>query len=104
MYNSLVLQVQDKYIKKQCHSSDINPTVDAQTVFEFISTYGNFQSREVDELVVLFKVIAKTYSDSPIGFDTSFNINVLPNLPVMCAVKQMFTYMFHFVFWIGISK
>lgn len=77
--------------------------MDAQTVFEFISTYENVQPREADELVVLFKMIAKTYSDSPIGFDTSFNINVLPNLPILCAVKQIFTCVFHFGFWMGIG-
>lgn len=100
----MVLQVQDKYIKQQCQNSDINPTVDAQTVFEFISIYEHFQPREADELVVLFKIIAKTYTDSPIGYDSSFNINVLPNLPILCAVKHIFTSMFHFGVWVGIGK
>jgi len=100
----LVSQVQDKYIKKQCDKSDIDPTIDAQTAFEYISTHENIPSREIEELLELFKSIAKTYSDSPIGFDTSFNINVQPNLPLMCAVKNIFANMFYLFIWIGIGK
>lgn len=103
LYNSLVSQVQDKYIKNQCDKSDIEPTVDAQIAFEYISTHENIQSREIEELIELFKSIAKTYSDSPIGFDTSFNINVQPNLPIICAVKHIFSNMFHLVLWLGIG-
>jgi len=102
LYNSLVAQVQDKYIKNQCDKSNIEPTVDALTVFEYISTHENIPAREIEELVELFKSIAKTYSDSPIGFDTSFNINVQPNLPIMCAVKLMFSNMFYLITWISI--
>lgn len=102
IYNGLIAQVQDKYIKKQCDNSSIEPTVDAQTLFEYISTHENIPSREIEELVELFKSIAKTYSDSPVGFDTSFNINVPPNLPIMCAAKNMFSNMFYVVMWIGI--
>jgi len=102
LYSSLVSQVQDKYIRNQCEKSDIEPTVDAQTIFEYISTHENLPSREVEELVELFKSIAKTYTDSPIGFDTSFNINVQPNLPVLCAVKNIFTNMFYLILWLGI--
>lgn len=104
LYNSLVSQVQDKYIKNQCDKSDIEPIVNPQTVFEYISTHENLPSREVEELVELFKSIAKTYTDSPIGFDTSFNINVQPNLPVLCAVKNIFTNMFYLILWLGIGK
>lgn len=104
LYNSLVSQVQDKYIKNQCHNSDIEPSMDPQSVFEYISTHENIQSREVEELIELFKSIAKTYVDSPIGFDSSFNINVLPNLPIMCATKQIFANMFYLFLWIGIGK
>ncbi|XP_001952027.2 inner nuclear membrane protein Man1 isoform X1 [Acyrthosiphon pisum] len=102
LYSSLVSQVQDKYIKNQCETSDIEPTVDAQTIFEYISTHENLPSREIEELVELFKSIAKTYSDSPIGFDTSFNINIQPNLPILCAVKNIFTNMFYLILWLGI--
>jgi len=104
LYSSLVSQVQDKYIKNQCEKSDIEPTVDAQTIFEYISTHENLLSRDVEELVELFKSIAKTYSESPIGFDTSFNINVQPNLPVLCAVKKIFTNMFYLILWLGIGN
>lgn len=103
LYNILISQVQDKHIKNQCDNSNIEPTVDAQTVFEYISTHENIPSREIEELVELFKNIAKTYSDSPIGFNTSFNINVVPNLPIMCAAKNMFSNMFYLVMWIGIG-
>lgn len=104
LYNSLVSQVQDKYIKNQCHNSNIKPSMDPQTVFEYMSTHENIQSREVEELIELFKSIAKTYPDSPIGFDSSFNINVLPNLPIMCAMKHIFANMFYLFLWIGIGK
>jgi len=104
LYSSLVSQVQDKYIKNQCENSDIEPTVDAQTIFEYISTHDNLPSREIEELVELYKSIAKTYSDSPIGFDTSFNINIQPNLPILCAVKNIFTNMFYLILWLGIGK
>lgn len=103
LYNSLVSQVQDKYIKNQCDKSHIEPIVDAQTAFEYISTHENIPSREIEELIELFKSIAKTYSNSPIGFNTSFNINVQPNLPVMCALKHIFSNMFHLVLWLGIG-
>lgn len=100
----MVLQVQDKYIKNQCDKLDVEPTMDAQTVFEYVSTHENIPPREIDELVELFKSIAKTYSDSPIGYDTSFKINVAPNLPIMCAVKQIFSNMFYLITWLGIGK
>jgi len=103
LYNSLVSQVQDKYIKNQCDKSDIEPIVKAQTVFEYISTHENLPPREIEELVELFKSIAKTYSDSPIGFDTSFKVNVQPNLPIFCAVKQIFSNMFYLITWLGIG-
>jgi len=103
LYNSLVSQVQDKYIKNQCDKSDIEPIVNPQTVFEYISTHENLPSREIEELVELFKSIAKTYSDSPIGFDTSFKVNVQPNLPVLCAAKHIFSNMFYLFTWIGIG-
>ncbi|XP_015377448.1 PREDICTED: uncharacterized protein LOC107171710, partial [Diuraphis noxia] len=102
LYNSLVSQVQDKYIKNQCDNSDIEPIVNPQTVFEYISTHENLPSREIEELVELFKSIAKTYSDSPIGYDTSFKVNVQPNLPMSCAVKHIFSNMFYLVTWLGI--
>lgn len=104
LFNSLVLQVQDKYIKKQCDQSNIEPTVEAQTVFEYISTHENIPSREVEELVELFKNIAKTSADSPIGYDTSFNINIQPNLPFMCALKNIFANMFYLILWLGIGN
>lgn len=104
LYSSLVSQVQDKYIKSQCDKSDIEPTIDAQTLFEYISTHENIPSREIEELIELFKSIAKTYSDSPIGFDTSFNISVQPNLPIMCAIKLIFANMFYLILWLGIGK
>lgn len=104
LYSSLVSQVQDKYIKKQCDNSDIEPTIDAQTVFDYISTLEIMPSWEVEELVELFKSIAKTYSDSLIGFDTVFNINVQPNLPFTCAVKLIFANMFYIILWLGIGK
>jgi len=104
LYNSLVLQVQDKYIKNQCDKSYIEPTIDTQTEFEYISTHENMPPREIEELVELFKSIAKTYSDSPIGFDTSFKINVQPNLPIICAVKHIFSNMFYLILWLGIGK
>lgn len=100
----MVSQVQDKYIQNQCDNSAIEPTVDAQTVFEYIFTHESIPSREVEELVELFKSIAKTYSDSPIGYDNSFNINVQPNLPIMCGVLHLFTNMFYLILWIGIGK
>jgi len=103
LYNSLVSQVQDRYIKNQCDKSDIEPIVNPQTVFEYISTHENLPSREIEELVELFKSIAKTYSDSPIGFDTSFKINVQPNLPIFCAVKHIFSNMFYLATWLGIG-
>lgn len=103
LYSSLVSQVQDKFIKNQCENSDIQPTVDDQTIFEYISTHENLPSREAEELVELFKRIAKTFSDSPIGFDTSFNINVQPNLPILCAVQNIFTNMFYLILWLGIG-
>lgn len=103
LYNSLVSQVQDRYVKNQCDKSDIEPIVNPQTVFEYISTHENLPSREIEELVELFKSIAKTYSDSPIGFDTSFNINVQPNLPIFCAVKHIFSNMFYLATWLGIG-
>jgi len=102
LYNSLVSQVQDKYIKNQCDKSDIEPTVDTHTEFEYISTRENMRPREIEELIELFKIIAKTYSESPIGFDSSFKINVQPNLPISCAVKQMFSNMFYLILWLGI--
>ncbi|XP_025202028.1 uncharacterized protein LOC112599365 [Melanaphis sacchari] len=102
LYNLLVMQVQDKYIKNQCDKSDIEPIINPQTVFEYISTHENLPSREIEELVELFKSIAKTYSDSPIGFDTSFKINVQPNLPILCATKHIFSNMFYLITWIGI--
>jgi len=102
LYNSLVSQVQDKYIKNQCDKSDIEPIVNPQTVFEYISTHEHLPSREIEELVELFKSIAKTYSDSPIGFDTSFNVSVKPNLPILCAVKHIFSNMFYLITWLGI--
>lgn len=104
LYSTLVTQVQDKYIKKQCDNSDIEPTVDAQTVFEYISAVENMPSREIEDLIELFKSIAKTYSESPIGFDTAFNINVQPNLPIMCAIKLIFANMFYIILWLGIGK
>lgn len=104
LYSSLVSQVQENYIKNQCVKSDIEPTVDAQTAFEYISTHENIPSREIEELVELFKSIAKTYSDSPIGFDTKFNINVQPNLPALCAIKHIFANMFYLTLWLGIGK
>lgn len=103
LYNSLVSQVQDKYIKNQCDKSDIEPIVNAQTVFEHIYTHENLPSREIEELVELFKVIAKTYSDSPIGYDTSFKVNVQPNLPILCAIKHLFSNMFYLITWLGIG-
>lgn len=103
LYGSLVSQVQDKYIKSQCEKPEINPTVDAQNVFEHISTHENLPSREIEEMVELFKSIAKTYSDSPIGFDTSFKVNVQPNLPIMCAIKNIFANMFYLFLWLGIG-
>lgn len=103
LYNSLVSQVQDKYIKNQCDQSNIEPIVDAQTLFEHISTHENIPSREIEELVELLKSIAKTYSESPIGFDTSFKINVQPNLPIACAVKNIFSNVFYLVIWLGIG-
>lgn len=104
LYSALVLQVQDKYIKSQCENSNIEATVDAQTVFEYISTHENIPSREIEELIELFKNIAKTYSDSPIGFDISFNINVQPNLPIICAAKNIFSNMFYLILWLGIGN
>lgn len=104
LYSSLVSQVQDKYIKKHCEDSNIEPTVDAQTVFEYISTVETKPSREIEELIELFKSIAKTYSDSPIGFDTAFNINVQPNLPFFCAIKLIFANVFYLVLWLGVGK
>jgi len=103
LYNSLVSQVQDKYIKNQCDKSDIEPIVKPQTVFEYISTHENLPSREIEELVELFKSIAKTYSDSPIGFDTSFKVTVQPNLPILCAAKHIFSNMFYLITWLGIG-
>lgn len=105
LYSSLVSEVQDKYVKNQCENSDIKPTMEAQTVFEYISTHENMPSREIEELVGLFKSIAKTYSDSPIGFnDNAFNINVQPNLPILCAVKKIFANMFYLILWLGVGK
>lgn len=104
LYNSLVSQVQDKYIKKQCDKSDIEPTVDTHAEFDYISTRENMQPREIEELIELFKIIAKTYSESPIGYDNSFKINVQPNLPILCTVKQMFSNMFYLILWLGIGK
>lgn len=103
LYNLLVLKVQDKYVKNQCYKLDVEPTIDGQTVFDYISTHENLPPREIEELVELFKSIAKTYSDSPIGFDTSFNVNVQPNLPVLCAVKNIFSNMFYLATWFGIG-
>ncbi|XP_050421228.1 inner nuclear membrane protein Man1 [Adelges cooleyi] len=102
LYGSLVSQVTDKYIKNKCENSDIEPTVDTQSAYEHILTYENIPSREVEELVELFKSIAKTYSDSPIGFDTKFKINVQPNVPVVCAIKNIFANMFYLIVWLGI--
>lgn len=104
LYNLLVTQVQDKYIKNQCDNSGIEPTINPLTIFEYISTHESIPSREIEELVELFKSIAKTYSDSPIGYDTSFNINVQPNLPIMCGIMHLFTNMFYLILWIGIGK
>lgn len=104
LYSSVVSLVQDKYIKHQCDKSDTEPSVDAQYVYEYISAHENLSSRETEELVELFKSIAKTYSESPIGFDTVFNINVQPNLPILCAVKNMFANMFYLIIWLGIGK
>lgn len=103
LYNILVSQVQDKYVKSQCDNADIMPTISAQNVYELISTHENISPREIEELVELFKSIAKTYSDSPIGYDTSFKINTPPNLPVMCAVKNIFSNMFYLTTWLGIG-
>lgn len=103
LYNVLIKQVQDKHIKNKCDNPNINPTVDAQSIFEYISTHEDIPSREIEELVELFKNIAKTYSDSPIGYNTSFNINVQPNLPIICTAKNMFSNMFYLVMWIGIG-
>lgn len=103
LYNVLVSQVQDKYLKSQCDNADIMPTINTQTVFEYISTHENIPPREIEELVELFKSIAKTYSDSPIGYDTSFKVNTPPNLPVMCAVKNVFSNMFYLTTWLGIG-
>ncbi|XP_022171716.1 uncharacterized protein LOC111034687 isoform X2 [Myzus persicae] len=102
LYNSLVSQVQDKYIKNQCEKTDIEPIVNPQAVFEYISTHENLPSREIEELVELFKSIAKTYSDSPIGYDTAFKVNTQPNLPILCAVKHIFSNMFYLMTWLGI--
>lgn len=104
LYSSVVSQVQNKYIKSQCEKSDIEPTVDAQSVYEYISSHENLPYRETEELVELFKSIAKTYSESPIGFDTVFNINVQPNLPILCAVKNIFANMFYLILWLGVGK
>lgn len=103
LYNSLVSQLQDKYIKNQCDQSNGEPIVDAQTLFEYISTHENIPSREIEELVELLKSIAKTYSDSPIRYDTSFKINVQPNLPITCAIKNIFSNVFYLVIWLGIG-
>lgn len=103
LYNSLISLVQDKYIKNHCENSNTEQTVDAQTVFEYITTRENLSSREIEELIELFKSIAKTYSDSPIGFDTSFKNNVQPNLPIMCALKQIFSNVFYLFIWLGIG-
>lgn len=104
LYSTLVSQVQDKYIKNLCVSSDIEPTIDAQTLFDYISTHESIPPREIEDLVELFITIAKTYSGSPIGFDTKFNINVQPNLPALCAVKHIFANMFYLTFWLVIGK
>lgn len=105
LYNSLISKVQDKFLKNQCENSDIKPIMEAQTVFEYISTHENMPSREIEELVGLFMSIAKTYSDSPIGFDdNAFNINVQPNLPIFCAIKNIFANMFYLVLWLGVGK
>lgn len=105
LYSSLVSEVQDKYIKNQCENADIKPIMKAQAVFEYISTHENMPSREIEELVKLFISIAKTYSDSPIGFDdNAFNINVQPNLPILCAIKNIFTNMFYLILWLGVGK
>lgn len=104
LYNSLISQVQDKYIKNQCDNSNIDPTVDGQTVFEYFTIHENTPSREIEELIELFKSIARTYSESPLGFDKSFYVNVQPNLPILCAVKHIFTNMFYVVLWLGIGK
>lgn len=103
LYNSLISQVQDKYIKNQCDQSNVKPIVDVQTLYEYISTHESLPPREIEEIVELLKSIAKTYSDSPIGFDTSFKINVQPNLPVTCAVKNIFSNVFYLVIWLGIG-
>lgn len=103
LYNSLVSQVQDRYIKNQCDNPDLEPTMDAHIVFEYISTHENIPPREIDELIELFISIAKTFSDSPIGFDTKFRIKTQPNLPVTCAIKQIFSNMFYLLTWLGIG-
>lgn len=103
LYNVLVSQVQDKYLKNQCDNSDIIPNINAQTLYEYISTHENIPPREIEELVELFISIAKTYSDSPIGYDNSFKINTPPNLPFMCAVKNIFSNMFYLTTWLGIG-
>jgi membrane protein Man1 len=105
LYNFLISEVQDKFIKNQCENSDIKPIMEAKTVFEYISTHENMPSRDIEELIGLFMNIAKTYSDSPIGFDdNAFNINVQPNLPIFCAVKNIFANMFYLVLWLGVGK
>jgi membrane protein Man1 len=103
LYNVLISQVQDKYLKSQCDNSDIIPTINIQTLYEYISTHENIPPREIEELVELFKSIAKTYSDSPIGYDNSFKINTPPNLPFMCAAKNIFSNMFYLTTWLGIG-
>jgi len=103
IFNSVVSLIQEKYIKNQCDKSDIEPTVDAQTVYEYILTHENLDARVVEEIVDLFKSIAKTSSDSPIGFDTLFKINTQPNLPLLCAAKHIFSNMFYLTTWIVIG-
>lgn len=103
IFNSVVSLVQEKYIKNQCEKSNIEPTVNAPTVYEYISTRENLAARQIDEIVELFKSIAKTNSDLPISFDTSFKINTQPNLPLMCAAKNMFSNMFYLTTWIVIG-
>lgn len=105
LYSSLVLEIQDKYIKKQCENSDIKHTMETQTVFEYISTYEHMPSREIEELIKLFIGISKNYSNSPIGFDNNvFNINLKPNLPILCVIKNIFVNMFCIILWLGVGK
>ncbi|XP_050543880.1 inner nuclear membrane protein Man1 [Daktulosphaira vitifoliae] len=102
LYNNLISQVTNRYIKNKCENPDIDPTLDTQTVYEHIATHETIPAREIEELLELFKSIAKTNNDSPIGFDTKFKMNDTPNVPFFCAVKNIFANMFYFIVWLGI--